>query len=74
MDACHFMKKNIICLVHVDDTILASLDSEAIERENTGLGVSTDEQRHQFQLVNRHSDIDTCKTLVNSSHKTKELE
>ena len=25
-------------------------DSKAIEREITGLGVSTDEQRHQFQL------------------------
>jgi hypothetical protein len=50
LDACLFMKKNMICLVYVDDTILASPDSEAIEREITGLGVSTDEQRHQFQL------------------------
>ena len=32
---------NMICLVYVDDTILASPDSEAIERELTGLGVST---------------------------------
>jgi len=50
MDACHFMKKNMICLVYVDDTIIASPDSEAIELKSTGLRVSTDEQRHQFQL------------------------
>ena len=50
MDAYLVMKKNMICLVYVDDTILASPDSKAIEHEITGLGVSTDEQRHQFQL------------------------
>jgi len=44
------MKKDMICLVYVDDTILVSPDSEAIERKITGLGVSTNEQRHQFQL------------------------
>ena len=44
------MKENMICLVYVDDIILASFDSEVIERKITGLGVSTDEQRHQFQL------------------------
>ena len=44
------MKKNMICLVYVDDTILASPDSKAIAREIPGLVVSTDEQRHQFQL------------------------
>ena len=49
MDACLFMKLNMICLVYVDDTILASPDSKAIEREITGLGVSTDEQRHQLR-------------------------
>ena len=43
MDACLLMKKNMICLVYVDDTILASPDSEVIERKITGLGVSTDE-------------------------------
>ena len=50
LDACLFMKKNMICLVYVDDTILASPDSKTIERKITGLGVSTHEQRHQFQL------------------------
>ena len=50
MDACLFMKKNIICLVYVYDMISASPDSEAIECEITGLGVSIDKQRHQFQL------------------------
>ena len=44
------MKKNTICLVNVDDTILASPDSKASEREITGLEVSTDNQRYQFQL------------------------
>ena len=50
MDACLFMKKNMVCLVYVDDMILASPDSKAMEREITGLRVSTDEQRHEFQL------------------------
>ena len=40
----------MICVVYVDDTILAGPDINAIEEEIRGLGVSKDEQRHTFQL------------------------
>ena len=50
MDACLFMKKNTICLVYADDTILASPDSKTIEHEITELRVSTAKQGHQFQI------------------------
>ena len=49
-DLCLFMKKDIICVVYVDDTILAGPDPAAIEREIKGLGVSDGEQRHEFEL------------------------
>ena len=49
-DLCLFMKKDVICVVYVDDTILAGPDAAAIEREIKGLGVSADEQRHHFEL------------------------
>jgi len=44
------MKKDIICVVYVDDTILAGPDPDALEKEIKGLGVSDDEQRHKFEL------------------------
>jgi len=50
LDPCVFMKKDIICVVYVDDTIFAGPDSVAIEREIKGLGVSDDEHRHKFEL------------------------
>ena len=49
-DACLFMKKDIICVVYVDDTILCGPNAEDIEREIKSLGVSDDEHRHSFQL------------------------
>jgi histone deacetylase 1/2 len=50
IDPCLFMKKNMICVVYVDDTILCGPDSAALEMEIRGLGVSNLEQRHSFQL------------------------
>ena len=50
LDPCLFMKKNMVCLVYIDDTILAGPDKTAIENKIRGLGVSTDEQVHKFGL------------------------
>ena len=50
LDACLFVKKNMVCLVYVDYTILAGPDKAALENEICGLGVSTDEQVHKFGL------------------------
>jgi len=38
LDPCLFMKHNMICLVYVDDTILAGPDKNAIDREIKSLG------------------------------------
>ena len=46
------MKGDLVCLVYVDDTILAGSDLDAINKEIQGLGVSTEEQDHSFQLRN----------------------
>ena len=50
LDPCLFMKRDMICLIYVDDTIIAGPDSAAIDREIHNLGVSNDEQHHQFEL------------------------
>ena len=50
MDKCLFMKRDMICVVYVDDTIFAGPDSNAIEEVITGLGVQNEEQRHTFEL------------------------
>ena len=47
---CHFMKKDMICVVYVDDTIICGPDSGAIEVEILGLRVSKLEQHHKFEL------------------------
>ena len=50
MNKCLFMKRDMICVVYVDDTIFAGPDSNAIEEVITGLGVQNEEQRHTFEL------------------------
>ena len=50
VDHCLFMKRDMVCVVYVDDTIFGGPDPEAIEREIQGLGVSRDVERHTFQL------------------------
>ena len=50
LDPCLFMKSNMICVVYVDDTIIAGPDSSEIEKLISSLGVATDEQRHSFEL------------------------
>ena len=49
-DPCLFLKDNMICVVYVDDTIIAGPDSDAIESLITDLGVAKDEHRHTFEL------------------------
>jgi hypothetical protein len=49
-DLCLFMKKGIICVVYVDDTIFAGPDRALIDAEIKGLGVSSKEKSHSFYL------------------------
>ena len=51
-DPCLFMKKGILCVVYVDDTIFAGADSAELENEIRLLGVHDTEQQHTFQLRN----------------------
>ena len=50
LDPCLFMKRDMICLVYVDDTIITGPDPNAIEDLITSLGVTSDEQIHTFKL------------------------
>ena len=50
IDPCLFMKKGLICVVYVDDTIFAGANVADLEKEITALGISTQEQRHTFLL------------------------
>ena len=47
---CLFMKRKMICVVCVDDTILTDPDSNAIKEVITGQGVQNEEQRHTFKI------------------------
>jgi hypothetical protein len=49
-DPCLFMKQGLICVVYVDDTIFAGPDRALIKAETQGLGVSSKEQNHSFDL------------------------
>ena len=50
IDPCLFMKKDMICVVYVDDTIITGPDSTAIDDLIRNLGVAEEEQVHTFQL------------------------
>ena len=50
VDKCLFMKQDMICVVYVDDTIIASPDSKAIDTLIYNLGIADEEQRHAFDL------------------------
>ena len=50
VDQCLFMKGDLICLVNIDDTILAGPNMDDINKEIAGLGVSDEDQVHRFQL------------------------
>ena len=50
IDTCLFMKKYIVCVIYVDDTIVAGPDPKAIEDIISSLGIPKEEQRHLFEL------------------------
>ena len=50
LDKCLFLKKDMICVVYVDDTILVGPDSTALEELIFSLGIADKEQRHSFEL------------------------
>jgi len=47
------MKEGIICVVHVDDTIFASLSGGVLEAEIANLGIGSERKVHSFQLRNK---------------------
>ena len=49
-DECLFLKKDMICLVYVDDTILAGPDQTALDAMIISLGVREADQSHSFGL------------------------
>jgi hypothetical protein len=50
LDPCLFMKKDMICIVYVDDTILTGPDAQAIEDVIKSLGIKKNDQMHTFKL------------------------
>jgi len=52
VDPCLFMKNQMICVVYVDDTIIAGPKGDEIKKEIRGIGVSSSDQRHKFELRN----------------------
>ena len=44
------MKKNIICVIYVDDTILAVPDPKALEELIKSIGIVEEEKGHIFEL------------------------
>ena len=51
-DPCLFLKKGVMCVVYVDDTIFSGADSLLLEKEICQLEVSSSEKRHEFPLRN----------------------
>ena len=50
LDNCLFMKQDIICVIYVDDTTIAGLDSVAIEELITSLGIVKKNQRRSLDF------------------------
>jgi hypothetical protein len=50
VDHCLFLKKDMMVVVYVDDTIICGPDSKEIEKLIVDLGVSDDEHREVFEL------------------------
>ena len=49
-DMCLFMKKYMIYVVYVNDTILAGPDADEVEKVITSLGVCDEEKHYKFEL------------------------
>ena len=52
------MKKDMIWVVYVDDTIITGLDSDAIEHNKILLGITNDEYHHNLQLRDEGKIVD----------------
>ena len=50
LDPCLFMKKDMMCLIYVDDTIITGPNPHEIDKLITSLGVAKEEQVHTFEL------------------------
>ncbi len=50
VDPCLFLKKGMMCVIYVDDTIFASANVADIDAEIHALGIASNEQRHTFSL------------------------
>ena len=50
LDKCLFMKKDMICVVYVDDTILVGPNASDLNNVIASLGIADEEQRHVFDL------------------------
>ena len=46
------MKKDVICVVYIDDTIFTGPNAAKLEAEITALGVPRDETQRPFELRN----------------------
>jgi hypothetical protein len=44
------LKRGMMCVIYVDDTIFASASTDAIDKEIAMLGIASNEQRHTFSL------------------------
>ena len=63
------MKREMICVVYVDDTIFADTDTNAIEEVIAGLGVQNYKQRHTFKLRNEGEVEDFLGIRIEKSNK-----
>ena len=52
VDQSLFMKKDVICVVYIDDTIFTGPNAAKLEAEITALGVPRDETQRPFELRN----------------------
>ena len=50
LDPCLFLKKDLICVIYVDNTILAGPSPLALDNLIADLGISSDEHCHSFDL------------------------
>ena len=69
IDKCLFMRREMISVVCVDDTIFAGPDTNDIEEVIAGLGVQNDEQRHTFKLRDEGEIVDFSGTRIEKSKR-----
>ena len=50
LDPFRFLKKDLMCVVYIDDTIITGPNPTAIGKLITSLGISDEEHHHTFDL------------------------